>query len=133
MSIELTPTRQEVREHNILFSPLVAPQHNKDVHPVSRRTRQASSVGMIPAVVIESRETREDRRRRSKRAFCRKYGFSLCMFLGMLFVMEKLDNWFSLEAWVDVYPVSIQRDYSTVQAIEDLGTENVDTWCHVSG
>lgn len=124
----MTPSREKVREHNVLLSPLVPPPQGKNI---SRRTRQGS---MIPTVLIESRSQREDRKRRTKgwRAFCRRYGPSMCMLVGVFFLMDKMDDWFSLEKWIDVYPISIQRDYSTVQGIEDLTTDNVDRWCHVS-
>jgi len=115
------PRREEIREHNVLF---VSAQQD-----VSRRKGSSMT---LPPVIVESRETREDRKRRSKRAFCRKYGLSLCMIVGLLLLMEKLDEWFSLEHWVEVHPVSIQRDYSTVQGVEDLATDHVDRWCHVS-
>jgi hypothetical protein len=98
---------------------------------LSRRPRHAP---LIPTILIESQTQREDRKRRSKgwRPFCRKYVPTICLLIGAFFLMQKIDDWFSLEQWVDVYPISIQRDYSTVQGIEELTTDGVDRWCHVS-
>lgn len=131
--MELTPNRDKVREHNVMLTPLVPPPQHNDL---SRRPRAAHMIPthMIPTVLIESQAQREVRKLRSKgwRPICRRYGPSICMVVLVFFLMQKIDDLFSLEKWVDVYPVSIQRDYSTVQAIDDLGTDSVDTWCFVS-
>jgi hypothetical protein len=123
MSLELTPSRQEIREHNVLPSQIIPPPNNN-----------ARFRGSTLTVLIESDETRKLKKRRSRRVIFQKYGPAVCFTVCVLYLMRKLDDWFSLEPWVEVSPVSIQRDYSSIQSIEDLSsaTETVDVWCHVS-
>mmetsp|Transcript_5331 Transcript_5331/g.6210 ORF Transcript_5331/g.6210 Transcript_5331/m.6210 type:complete len:396 (+) Transcript_5331:118-1305(+) len=132
MSMQLTPSmKEEVREHNVMitsFVPTSAPNKND----LSRRPPRPTSSEFT--VMIESAERRENRRRKSKgwRAFCRKYGQLIIVFIVILGLLEEIDNRFSLEPWTEDHPVSTQRDFTVVQGIDDLTTDNVDAWCHTS-
>jgi len=132
MSIQLTPSmKEEVREHNVTMTSFV-PTNSPNKNDLSRRPPRPTSSEFT--VVIESAETRANRRRRSKgwRAFCRKYGPLIIVFIMILALLEEIDNRFSLESWAEVHPVSTQRDFALVQGIDDLTTDNVDAWCHTS-
>jgi len=123
--------KEEVREHNVMitsFVPTSAPNKND----LSRRPPRPTSSEFT--VMIESAERRENRRRKSKgwRAFCRKYGQLIIVFIVILGLLEEIDNRFSLEPWTEDHPVSTQRDFTVVQGIDDLTTDNVDAWCHTS-
>jgi len=130
--MQLTPSmKEEVREHNVMitsFVPTSAPNKND----LSRRPPRPTSSEFT--VMIESAERRENRRRKSKgwRAFCRKYGQLIIVFIVILGLLEEIDNRFSLEPWTEDHPVSTQRDFTVVQGIDDLTTDNVDAWCHTS-
>jgi hypothetical protein len=131
MNVQVSFCKEEIREHNVMLSPLVpviTPNCN-----LSRRI-QGTEIEMIPHIQIESAERRDSRIRmkRGWKSFLRNYMPCTVLIVCMFVILDKLNDYFSLEPWLDIYPVSIQRDYSKVQGISDLTTESIDKWCFVS-
>lgn len=72
-----------------------------------------------------------DRKRKTKGVKVMRYGKIIGLLVGVFVLVDVLDDWFSPSNFVELSPVAIQRDYSTLRSIDDLTTDSVDVWCYV--
>ena len=122
--------KEEVREHHLELTSLMPPQGDAGV---ARRNVLLPS-SMLPSVVVESHETREARKRRNTgyRACLRKYGSRVFVFVAIVVLLDKIDDWSSTQTWNELLPTNIQKDYSNIESIDDLSVSSISNWCYVS-
>lgn len=128
--------KEEVREHRLGKTSLVPSpdqllRSRSRMGPPSPSDDDGYSMLALPTVVMQSEETMRLKYRRKKG--WRKWSVRVAYLVGIFLLIDFIDdNWWSTPSiWgSDVtLPVSVKRDYSNVNSIEDLSSEFVDPWC----
>jgi hypothetical protein len=131
--LEPTFIKEEIREHQQQDLSLLIARHPETPTNSHIQNRKSHSLpSLMQYVTIESDEQRVARKRKIKGVKVMKYGRMIAVIVGVVILVDLLDDWFSSTSSDENAFVRSQGDYSSAHSMDDLTTDHVDTWCYVS-